>query len=98
MSAVVKASLPAWAEEMVALYESHAASQFILYGNVNDRLLLLQGASFALGSLADFLLKVLLPTFDVALSYDLGNGLRVEHGGEMFSQWPALKENPKLPK
>ena len=94
----IKSPLPAWAGEMVALYESHAASQFILHGNVNDRFLLPQGESRALGSLADFLLRVLLPRFDVVLSYDLGNGLRVERGGETFSQWPAFKENPELPK
>ena len=32
--------LPAWAAEMIALYQSHAASQFLLSGNVNDRFLL----------------------------------------------------------
>ncbi len=93
-----KTSLPAWAGEMVALYESHAASQFILHGNVHDRLLLPLGEQRALGSLGDFFLRVLLPRFDVVLSYDLGNGLRVERGGETFSQWPAFKENPELPK
>jgi hypothetical protein len=93
-----KHPLPAWAGEMIALYESHAASQFILHGNVNDRFLLPQGENRVLGSLADFFLRVLLPRFDVVLSYDLGNGLRVEHGGETFSQWPAFKENPELPK
>lgn len=91
-------SLPVWAGEMVALYESHAASQFILHGNVNDRFLLPLGGQLSLGSLGDFFLKVLLPRFDVVLSYDLGNGLRVEKGGETFSQWPAFKENPELPR
>lgn len=98
MEATRSSTLPAWAGEMVALYESHAASQFILHGNVHDRILLPQGESCALGSLADFLLRVLLPRFDVVLSYDLGNGLRVERGGEVFAQWPAFKENPELPK
>jgi hypothetical protein len=45
-----------------------------------------------LGSLGDFLGRVLLPGFDVVLSYDLGNGLRVDKGGEIFSEWPALKD------
>src|ERR1700744_2944974 len=99
MSTDPKRPLPAWAQEMIALYESHAASQFILHGNVNDRFLLPgQGESRVLGSLADFFLRVLLPRFDVVLSYDLGNGLRVERGGETFTQWPAFKENPELPK
>ncbi|HEX8295296.1 MAG TPA: ATP-binding protein [Chthoniobacteraceae bacterium] len=94
----VETKLPAWAAEMVALYESHAASQFILHGNVNDRFLLPGGEQRALGSLPDFFLRVLMPRFDVVLSYDLGNGLRVEKGGEIFTQWPAFKENPELPK
>jgi hypothetical protein len=98
MQASRASALPAWAAEMVALYESHAASQFILHGNVNDRFLLPHGEQRALGSLADFFLRVLLPRFDVVLSYDLGNGMRVEKGGETFSQWPAFKENPELPK
>jgi hypothetical protein len=84
---------------MIALYQSHAASQFLLSGNIDDRFLLpLGGPRAALGGLTDFLGKVLLPRFDVVLSYDLGNGLRVEKGGEAFSQWPAFKESPELPR
>ena len=84
---------------MVALYQSHTASQFILSGNVNDRLLLpLGGGQSALGGLTDFLSKVLLPRFDVVLSYDLGNGLRVEKGGEVFSEWPAAQQGTPLPR
>lgn len=98
MSSPRSSALPSWAGELIALYESNAASQFILHGNVNDRFLLPLGEQRALGSLADFFLRVLMPRFDVVLSYDLGNGLRVEKGGEMFSQWPAFKENPELPK
>ena len=84
---------------MIALYQSHAASQFILSGNVNDRFLLPLGAGHtALGTLTDFLVKVLLPRFDVVLSYDLGNGLRVEKGGELFTQWPTFQQSPELPR
>ena len=93
------AVLPAWAAEIIALYQSHAASQFVLSGNVNDRFLLpLGGGHIALGGLTDFLGKVLLPRFDVVLSYDLGNGLRIEKGGEAFSQWPAFQQSPDLPR
>jgi hypothetical protein len=91
-------SLPAWAAEVVALYQSHAANQFVLYGNVHDRFLLPLGPNTPLGSLTDFLLRVLMPRFDVVLSYDLGNGIRVEKGGERFSTWPAFKEHPELPR
>ena len=69
-------ALPEWSRELVDLYESNATTQFILHGNVNDRLLLDDKAGVRLGGLPDFLEEVLLPSFDVVLSYDLGNGLR----------------------
>jgi ATPase family associated with various cellular activities (AAA) len=93
----MSATIPAWAREMVELYESDAASQFIIHGNVNDRLLI-PGTKPRLGGLGEFLLDVLMPRFDVVLSYDLGNGIRVEKGGPIFSSWPAIKDNPTLPK
>src|SRR5262245_5305878 len=89
--------LPAWSAELVALYESNAANQFILFGNVHDRMLLPLGSELELGTLQDFLLRVLMPRFDVILSYDLGNGIRVEKGGEIFAQWSGFKELPQLP-
>jgi SpoVK/Ycf46/Vps4 family AAA+-type ATPase len=91
-------ALPAWAQEAIQLYESNAANQFILYGNVYDPLLVPSGKTTRIGTLTDFLLQVLLPRFDVVLSYDLGNGIRVERGGEIFSKWPQLQQDPNLPK
>jgi hypothetical protein len=91
-------SLPAWADELIALYRSNAANQFVLYGNVYDRMVLPLGARGELGNLNDFLLRVLMPRFDVVLSYELGNGIRIEKGGDVFTQWPAFKENSELPK
>ena len=89
--------LPPWADKLISLYESHAANQFILYGNVNDRFVLpVQPES--LGSLYDFLRKVMMPTFDIVLSYDLGNGVRIEKGAELFSKWQGFKEQPELPR
>jgi hypothetical protein len=93
------ASLPAWAQELVTLYESGAASQFVLHGNVHDRLLVPgAGGQAAPGSLRDFLLGVLLAPFDVVLSYDLGNGIRVERGGDAFASWPAGQRLGELPR
>ncbi len=86
-------ALPSWATELIALYESQSANQFILYGNTGDQFLLPLGGQAALGTLDDFLHKVLLPRFEVILSYDLGNGLRVEKGGEIFSQWRSAQES-----
>ena len=48
-----------------------------------------------IGSLTEFLLQVMLPRFDVVLSYDLGNGIRVEKGGEIFCNWPQLQQDPE---
>jgi hypothetical protein len=90
--------LPDWAREAIQLYESNAASQFILYGNVYDQLLIPAGNNHRIGTLTDFLLQVLLPRFDVVLSYDLGNGIRVEKGGEVFCKWPQLQQDATLPK
>ena len=89
--------LPPWAAELVSLYESGSYSQFILHGNVQDHLLLPLAGEPRLGTLEEFLLQVLLPGYDVAFSYDVGNGLRVEKGGEIFGDWPHFKQNPQMP-
>ncbi|HOX08922.1 MAG TPA: ATP-binding protein [Planctomycetota bacterium] len=94
----VAAELPGWARELVSLYESGAASQFILHGNVNDRMLLPVGGQGEIGGLGDFLLRVLMPRFDVILSYDLGNGIKVEKGAEVFAQCPRFRDNPEISK
>lgn len=93
-----RAGLPEWARELISLYESGAANQFILYGNVNDRMLLPLGEKTQIGSLTDFILRVLMPEFDVILNYDVGNGIRIDQGGSIFSQWPAMKNGIELPK
>ena len=90
--------LPSWAQEAIQLYESNAASQFVLYGNVYDQMLIPVGSTGRIGTLTEFLLQVMLPRFDVVLSYDLGNGIRVEKGGDVFSKWPQLQQDPNLPK
>ncbi len=89
-----------WTKELIEFYESNATSQFILHGNVSDRFVLPAkgGDDAKLSGLADFLEEVLLPGFDVVLSYDLGNGVRVEKGGDVFGQWPTFKENQHLPR
>jgi len=92
-----RAALPQWALDAVQLYESNAANQFIIFGNVNDQMVI-PSPTPHLGGLTDFLLQMLLPRFDVVLSYDIGNGIRVEKGGEIFSKWPQIKEDPNLPK
>ena len=87
--------LPGWARSLADLYESNAANQFIIYGNISDRMVLPAPPAPRLGGLSDFLLGVLLPRFDVVLSYDVGNGIRVDKGGEIFSKWPHFQESQK---
>ena len=82
-------ALPAWARDIAVAYEAGAHSQFILSGNVHDRLALGDGS---LGVLSAFLARTLLRAFDVVLAYDLGTGLRVERGGELFAAWPRARE------
>jgi hypothetical protein len=90
--------MPAWASEVAALYESNAANQFVLYGNVGDRLLLPLSGGPALGSLDEFLQRVLLAQFDVIFTYDLGNGIRLEKGGEIAEKWSGFRERAEWPK
>jgi len=97
-SDVFTVPLPQWSHELITLYESGSANQFILYGNVNDRLVLPLGATTELGTLTDFLLHVLMPRFDVILTYDLGNGIHVAQGGPVFAQWPSFQDVQSLPK
>ena len=40
MSTSTSTDLPPWASEVIDLYESGACAQFILHGNVDDRVLL----------------------------------------------------------
>ena len=86
------ANAPAWAAELALQYESGAASQFILFGNVHDRLAVggspdgrAPGATLV--NLADYLEGTLLAGFAVVISYDLGNGLNIERGGELVEKW-----------
>ncbi|MBT8045466.1 MAG: AAA family ATPase [Verrucomicrobiae bacterium] len=90
-------ALPAWASEIISSYESGAAGCFVLHGNVNDRLIIPVGEIHELGGLQEFILDALIPRFDVVLSYDPGQGLRIERGGDVFSQWPTIKEGLDLP-
>ena len=87
--------LPSWARTIAESYESNAASQFVIYGNINDRMVLPGPPASRLGALSDFLLGGLLARFDVVLSYDLGNGIRVEKGAEVFSKWPHFQASQK---
>jgi len=80
-------SVPAWAAELALSYESGAANQFVLYGNVHDRLVV----GDRLVNLADFLEDTLLKGFGVVISYDMGNGLYFERGGDLVAKWQGAE-------
>lgn len=88
---------PDWSEEIRRLYLSSAANQFVVHGNVHDRLLLPgdEGADARMGNLIDFLTEVQLRRFDIVVSYELGAGLRIEAGHEFFGELGF--ENDDLP-
>jgi SpoVK/Ycf46/Vps4 family AAA+-type ATPase len=74
---------PAWAAELALAYESRAASQFVLFGNVHDRI----AVGDEIVNLADYLQDTLLKPFGVVLTYDLGDGLSIERGGDVVEKW-----------
>lgn len=86
---------PAWANELALAYESGAHGQFVLYGNVHDRM----AVGTKLINLAGYLEHDLLSSFQVVLSYDLGNGLTIERGGELIDKWGGanLQQLPREP-
>lgn len=95
--------LPKWADEIRALYLSGAANQFILHGNVDDRILLVgdedsSRSDTRLGNLTDLLVDKLLHKFDVVLTYELGAGVRVAAGDKTFRLWPSAKVLQAMPK
>jgi hypothetical protein len=89
------ADAPAWASELALAYESGAHGQFILYGNVHDRMV----AGSRLVNLASYLQDELLSGFRIVFSYDLGNGLVIERGGELVAEWGGanLERPPREP-
>jgi hypothetical protein len=86
---------PAWARDLALAYESGAHGQFVLYGNVHDRM----AVGTRLVNLTGYLENDLLAAFRVVLSYDLGNGLAIERGGELVEKWGGaeLKSIPREP-
>src|SRR5690348_659618 len=78
---------PAWAAEIALAYESTAQGQFILSGNVHDRL----PVGGNLVNLGGFIEKELLAGFQVIFTFDLGNGLRVIRGADQLEGWSGAK-------
>lgn len=78
---------PAWAADIALAYESTAQGQFVLSGNVHDRIPI----GGQLVNLGGFIEKELLASFQVIFTFDLGNGLRIARGSELLGDWSGLK-------
>jgi hypothetical protein len=78
---------PAWAADIALAYESTAQGQFILSGNVHDRIPI----GGELVNLGGFIEKELLANFQVIFAFDLGNGLRISRGSELLGEWSGLR-------
>src|ERR1700761_3802729 len=86
----VPAGAPAWATDLYTSFESGAAGQFILYGNVHDRL----AVGNRLVNIENYIENELLAGFQVLFCYDLGNGLTVQRGSERLAEWvPAVMQS-----
>jgi hypothetical protein len=79
---------PAWAAEIALAYESAARGQFVLSGNVHDRVPI----KGTLVNLVGFIEQELLGGFQVVFAFDLGNGLRVIRGAELVNEWGGAKK------
>ncbi len=88
---------PKWSEKIRTQYLSGAANQFVIHGNVNDRMMIPGDGGSTIGNLSDFLTDVQLEKFDLVLSYELGAGLRVESGNEFFRKLRYSDDLPKDP-
>ena len=86
---------PDWASALSVRFESGASGQFVLYGNVHDRI----AVGGRLVNVEQYIQDELLASFAVVFSYDLGNGLTVERGGEHISEWvpSAMRSLPHQP-
>ena len=86
---------PDWASALSVRFESGASGQFVLYGNVHDRI----AVGGRLVNVEQYIQDELLASFAVVFSYDLGNGLTVERGGERISEWvpSAMRSLPHQP-
>ena len=94
------AAIPEWSKEIRTQYLSGAANQFVIHGNVNDRMLIPdedEGNKTTIGNLTDFLTDVQLRKFDLVLSYELGTGLRIESGSDFFRKLRYADDLPKDP-
>lgn len=79
---------PAWAEEMREIFRAGSAGGFLLAGNVSDLAPHAEeGAPTRFLPLSEYLCDVLFAPFEVVLTFDRGQGLRVVRGSESFGRF-----------
>lgn len=88
---------PAWSDTIRRLYLSGAANQFVLHGNVSDRVLAGGAEESKLGNLLDFLVGEQLRRFDLVVSYELGTGVRVLAGRSVLDRIGPAGDPPRDP-
>src|SRR6188508_2513867 len=86
---------PEWARELRVAFDSQASGQFVIHGNVGDRM----PVRSQLVNIEHYVRDELLQDFEVIFTYDLGNGLAVVRGGELLADWvpSALRSLPQAP-
>ena len=89
------AARPEWARQLRVSFESGASGQFVIHGNVADRMAI----GSRLVNIEQYVRDDLLNDFDVVFTYDLGNGLAVIRGGELLADWvpSAMRSLPHPP-
>jgi hypothetical protein len=86
---------PQWAMQLRIGFESGASSQFVLHGNVHDRM----AHGGLVVNIEHYIRDELLSDFDVVFTYDLGSGLAVSRGAELLADWvpSAMRNLPQTP-
>lgn len=86
---------PHWAKQIDVAFKSGASSQFIVHGNVNDRM----ASADQLVNIEHYIRDELLREFDIVFTYDLGNGLAITRGAEKIAEWVpvSLRNLPQGP-
>lgn len=68
-------ALPSWAADLAEQYYGGTLIEFIIYGNINDKVESGEPGNRAYHSLRDFLAKKLFPRRDAVIFYDPSNGV-----------------------
>lgn len=86
---------PNWAKQIHVAFKSGASGQFVIHGNVNDRI----SSNGQLVNIEHYIRDELLRDFDIVFTYDLGNGLAVLRGAEKIAEWVpvSLRSLPQSP-